>query len=200
MKDSLRRGAVRESDGRMFWGRETRKSSTGERLQVDIWLTPESFKLKRETKLRGTKKWLAKPENRDKVNTRQRYRFKTDPDYREKACAAARKRSRKAWISNPKAIMLSVAKRRARLKEVPFGITIDDFNIPEVCPILGLKLRRAKGIPDSCSPELDRVIPKLGYVPGNVWVISGRANRIKKDATLEELKKLVTALEAKLLT
>jgi len=38
----------------------------------------------------------------------------------------------------------------------------------------------------------------MGYVKGNVWVISHRANRIKNDATLLELEKLVTALKKRL--
>ena len=35
---------------------------------------------------------------------------------------------------------------------------------------------------------------KLGYVKGNVWVISWRANHIKCNASLAELEKLVIAL------
>ena len=31
------------------------------------------------------------------------------------------------------------------------------------------------------SPTLDRLIPELGYVPGNIAVISMKANRIKSD-------------------
>lgn len=37
------------------------------------------------------------------------------------------------------------------------------------------------------SPTVDRIIPKLGYVKGNVAVISDRANRIKADASVEEI-------------
>jgi hypothetical protein len=37
---------------------------------------------------------------------------------------------------------------------------------------------------------LDRVIPELGYVPGNVAVISLRANTMKQDATAAELRVL----------
>ena len=36
--------------------------------------------------------------------------------------------------------------------------------------------------------SLDCIIPELGYVPGNVAVISRRANTIKNDATIEELE------------
>lgn len=46
------------------------------------------------------------------------------------------------------------------------------------------------------SPSLDRRDPSLGYVKGNVGVISDRANLLKSNMTLEELKKLVSYMEA----
>jgi hypothetical protein len=42
------------------------------------------------------------------------------------------------------------------------------------------------------SPELDRIVPSLGYVKGNVLVVSRRANRIKTDATVEELQQVAS--------
>ena len=38
------------------------------------------------------------------------------------------------------------------------------------------------------SPSLDRIIPSLGYVKGNIRVISFRANTLKNNATLSELE------------
>ncbi|HWH74938.1 MAG TPA: hypothetical protein VNV16_11820, partial [Methylibium sp.] len=38
---------------------------------------------------------------------------------------------------------------------------------------------------------------RRGYTTDNVWVICWRANQIKNDATLDELKRLVAALEQK---
>ena len=37
-------------------------------------------------------------------------------------------------------------------------------------------------------PSLDRIIPTKGYIPGNIAVISQRANCIKSDATSEEIE------------
>jgi hypothetical protein len=48
------------------------------------------------------------------------------------------------------------------------------------------------------SPSLDRINNNLGYVPGNVIVVSDRANRIKNNATIEELEKIVNYYKNKL--
>jgi hypothetical protein len=42
----------------------------------------------------------------------------------------------------------------------------------------------------ACSPSLDRIIPDRGYVPGNVRVVSDRANRLKGKRSLSELRLL----------
>ena len=45
------------------------------------------------------------------------------------------------------------------------------------------------------APSLDRLIPKLGYVKGNIVIVSTRANTIKRDATPEELMKIAKFYE-----
>ncbi len=61
--------------------------------------------------------------------------------------------------------------------------------MPRFCPALGIPLYRAAGsaAQGPNSPTLDRIVPELGYVRGNVRVISSRANQIKSDATPAEL-------------
>lgn len=91
--------------------------------------------------------------------------------------------------------MLNGARERAKRGGYACTITVDDIVIPEFCPLLGLKLKRNKGgnvRPNS--PSLDKIRPELGYVPGNVWVISHRANNVKSDASLLELQMLVERL------
>lgn len=88
--------------------------------------------------------------------------------------------------------MLRRARWRARKAGLPFAISVDDICIPKKCPVFGTKL-----IPGDVnhSPSLDRVVGALGYVRGNVAVMSKRANRIKDNASLHELRQLVTFLE-----
>lgn len=61
--------------------------------------------------------------------------------------------------------------------------------IPIFCPVLGLPLYRNSGgaAQGPNSPSIDRINPALGYVRGNVKVISSKANAIKSNATPEEL-------------
>ena len=41
----------------------------------------------------------------------------------------------------------------------------------------------------------DRIDPKKGYVKGNIIVVSMRANRIKTDATVDEIRKVADFYE-----
>lgn len=92
--------------------------------------------------------------------------------------------------------MLQRAKSRAELKGLDFSITEEDIDIPESCPVLGIPLEKGTGVATDASPSLDRLRPSKGYVPGNVAVISYKANRIKSDATLTELRKVLEWFES----
>jgi len=93
--------------------------------------------------------------------------------------------------------ILSRIKHRAAKSGIPFNLTKEDIQIPTHCPILGLELNwnQGKGYHPN-SPSVDRIRPKLGYVKGNVRVISARANLLKNDATAEELTKVLEDLHA----
>lgn len=66
--------------------------------------------------------------------------------------------------------------------------------VPSHCPILGLPLFVMVGTKGGGpnSPSLDKIEPSRGYVPGNVIVISNRANRLKSDASVEELRAIAS--------
>lgn len=65
----------------------------------------------------------------------------------------------------------------------------------DVCPVFGVPLvKRTEEFSDNTA-ELDRIVPSLGYIKGNVRWISRRANRLKSDATIDELKKIIKYME-----
>ena len=89
------------------------------------------------------------------------------------------------------------AKQRAKKQRVPFDLDplyMKEIGIPAICPVLGIPINKSpgdgSGERSDNSPSLDKFIPSLGYVKGNVHVISWRANRIKNDGTPEEWRKI----------
>lgn len=92
----------------------------------------------------------------------------------------AKRNRRKA----PEKRMWLAARQRAKERGLPFNLEKGTIVIPELCPILKVPMV----VGTRYAPSLDRIDPSLGYISGNVWVISRKANVMKNDATLEELQ------------
>ena len=94
----------------------------------------------------------------------------------------------------------SSCKNRAKKYGIPFAITrqdlIDMFPIDNLCPVLKVPFVWGTKNSKELSPSVDRIIPKLGYVKGNIRFISYKANRIKNDATVEILENLIKYMKA----
>lgn len=106
-----------------------------------------------------------------------------------KTCRSAN--HKKSYGKNLFNWIFRLKKSECKKKKIPFDL--DEEYLKEIwtdyCPIFGVKLR----INDKTHPDqytLDRVDPSLGYIKGNVKFISFRANRIKYDATADELEKI----------
>ena len=85
------------------------------------------------------------------------------------------------------------ARSRATRDNVPFNLILQDLIdiATDECPVFntpfvwgGAKMGKGKTRPDT--PTLDRILPELGYVKGNVAFLSYRANRIKDNGTMQE--------------
>ena len=90
------------------------------------------------------------------------------------------------------------AKRRAKQERLPFDLDPTDIVIPEKCPLLGCPLEIGEGASQDSSPSLDKIDPAKGYVRDNVWVISHLANRIKTNASIEQLEAVAKGLRGTL--
>lgn len=96
-----------------------------------------------------------------------------------------------AWRRrNPVKALLIGVKRRAKQKGWEFDLTEDDLTIPEVCPVLGIPLMNVRHQRTDFAPSVDRIHNDIGYVKGNVIVVSWRANRLKSDSNHEERMKI----------
>jgi hypothetical protein len=79
----------------------------------------------------------------------------------------------------------------------PDAITLDLINslIVKNCQILNYELQYGGDPQCNNSATIDAVIHELGHVPGNLKIISKRANTIKNNSTLAEMEKLVNGIE-----
>jgi hypothetical protein len=85
---------------------------------------------------------------------------------------------------------------RAKREKTPFKLHLSDMpEFPDTCPVLGIDIY-SNGRQTDNSPSLDRIIPELGYVPGNVRIISRRANMLKSNATSDEIAAVYNDLVA----
>lgn len=162
-------GEVRE-DGYRFRGYQ--KGAHG---LLEQWVSPEVWERRRKYQAEWT--------------SRRKKAVRADPDLLATQRAYAAAHMRRVRQEKPKQQMLIRARVRAREKDIACAITETDFEIPKRCPVLGIVLQVGTGRPGDGSPELDRIDVRKGYVPGNIMVISRKANSMKRDATLAELRR-----------
>lgn len=115
------------------------------------------------------------------------------------ACRAEgqRRRYKKHCSEQPFKNKINKAKQRAALHDLPFDLDEEYLRSiwTGVCPVFGVEIFYGQDRGLDNTAELDKIVPKLGYVKGNVVFLSRRANRLKNDASLEDLKQLVTWME-----
>lgn len=96
--------------------------------------------------------------------------------------------NRNSRLNNFEYKMWSNAKKHAPERGLEFNIDVSDIKIPEKCPIFNRKFEYGKESYYDWTPSLDRIDNTKGYVKGNVWVISHKANIMKNNATWDEIK------------
>jgi hypothetical protein len=99
---------------------------------------------------------------------------------------------RQKYIDNVELELYHHAKHRAKQKEMEFNITKDDIIIPERCPVFDIPITFEN---KDNVPTLDRIDSSKGYIKGNIQVICFKANRLKNNSTIEELKKIISYME-----
>lgn len=100
--------------------------------------------------------------------------------------AYSRKSYLKRKVEDPAYFMWRQAKHRAKwdYNEMEFTIKVEDIIIPDICPYMGIPF-----IPldKDLGYSLDRIDSSKGYTQDNIQVISYIANKMKNNATTEQL-------------
>ena len=118
------------------------------------------------------------------------------PDNHVKDSAYRGRNPKTAWA----AYASRDARKRAAKKGVPYSITAAYIIsiLTDKCPIFGTEFNFGKnrGVQPT-SPSLDRIVPSLGYIEGNVVIISSKANSIKSAYEAKDLYKVADWLYEK---
>jgi hypothetical protein len=100
------------------------------------------------------------------------------------------------------AVSFNNLRQKAKRKGIEVSVSLDYVRsiATDTCPVFGIKFDwedwgEKDGIAKDTSPSLDRIDPTKGYIEGNIIFISTKANRIKNNASVEELKAVVQWLE-----
>ena len=101
----------------------------------------------------------------------------------------------KRWLSDWSGQKIVQLRAKAKKQNLDFDIDASDIPLPDKCPIFGIVLQKSDGRLSNNSPSVDRINPMKGYVKGNVVVVSNKANSIKREATIGELKAMVAFYE-----
>ncbi len=112
---------------------------------------------------------------------------------KKKQAAFQKEHERLKRKNNPEYYLWKSAKKRSRDKQLDFNIEVSDIIIPQFCPLLNIPIVHKIGLGKrrDNSPSLDRLDNSLGYVKGNIIVVSWRANFLKSDSEFQELQLLI---------
>ena len=110
-------------------------------------------------------------------------------------------KTEKDYIKRAMSKSLSKIRERCKKRNVPFNLDINYLmNIyPDngMCPALKIKMMFGGDKANRYnSPSVDRIIPKKGYIKGNVRFVSFLANAIMNDANADEILKVGNWLKA----
>lgn len=127
-------------------------------------------------------------ENRTEIRKRKNLWAMMHPDETKQQ----KRRNREA---NPARALFNSAKHRAKEKNLPFDLELTDIDIPEKCPYCNESMEVAVGLQSRKSYNLDRIVPKLGYVRTNVEVICAECNTKKGGASAEEHRRFANRMD-----
>ena len=123
-------------------------------------------------------------ENKEKINEHKREYYQENKEKISEQAKQYRLENKEMW-------MCTASKVRAKQKNLPFNLSTEYLKEiwPEdnKCPALGITMKKGDFCVTDHSPTLDRIIPELGYIKGNVQVVSALANRIMSDATVNQV-------------
>ena len=132
--------------------------------------------------------------------TKERYALLPEKIKKEQRAKAYYKQ--RSTISGHIGQIMSARKCRAKQNNIQFNVSLKYLIsiFTEKCPVFGTQLSwtESNGFNTSKDdfPSLDRIVPELGYVEGNVRWISYLANKMKQNANSKQLHEFADWVKA----
>lgn len=141
------------------------------------------------------------PEFKAKIRVREQAR-NGDPVWTEKRREYARRTRERNKIKYLVRSAIHRSKQNGLECHEKYLKTVVAVQRPAHCPccnvVLDYRMSRNGAMPKVDGPSLDRIDCSKGYIEGNIEIICWRCNAIKRDATLQELDRIVAYMRTKL--
>jgi hypothetical protein len=154
-------------------------------MNYELSYSQKYYQENKERIKQRNKEWVKNNKEKHNAATKARYeRVKNTPEFQE----YSKERKLSYRQACPERVLYLSAKNRAKKLGLPFDIELEDIVIPELCPYFQTPISRlvGKGKVDT-NPSVDRIDSSKGYIKGNVQVISLLANRMKQNASIEQM-------------
>lgn len=156
----------------------------------------------KEERRQQMRDWYLK--NRETVSKRSREYYLQNKE-QFKLYSTTRKQAasdnRLMWKDYRLGKMLSSAKYRAKQRCLNFNLTMDFLMsiANDNCPVDGLPMdwsvdENKKLQPMLRTPSIDKIVPSLGYVQGNVQIICWQYNSWKRNMSIHDMRTLLSYL------
>ena len=153
-----------------------------------------------------SKKWKKDNPQRAKLQKQREYQVrKQNPratKRQQQYNQAWYQKIRKSGVNGKVQILLGSIKARAKKGKIPMNLDLDYLVsiATDDCPVDGLPLdwemnSVTEGKATDRSPSLDRIVPSLGYVKGNVKFIANKWNTWKSNMLLRDLELIIAYME-----
>ena len=141
------------------------------------------------------RKEMAENKLKNRKENPERYKEYNENYYTEERKIIIAERDKKKYLNNRAYMLYNSAKQHAKKLKLDFNLTEEYvesiYPKDNSCPILKETFIIGNKVKNNNSPSLDRINCNIGYVIGNIQVISYKANQIKSNCTLSELELMI---------
>ena len=213
----FKKGDYNEKNNKYFWGWDSNGCDKNG-YRYEIWVSGNTYEHKHQKMLEGNRRHKEKIKKAAETGAFERRINPLTGEYFKRGEQDARGRyfisyARNSltdgyigeeWGDYSRLVRTQIglnrfhASKRAKKKNIAFDLSTDYlisiYPRDEICPIFGFKMEWLGN--KQTSPSIDRIVPELGYIEGNVAWISNRANVLKLNRAPDILRKIADWIDS----